>query len=204
MRFKDSHTLTASYLSLITQAAVNNLAPLLLLTFRAQWGLSLEQLTLLTTLNFSVQLVVDLLSAKAVDKIGYRPCMIAAHVLAAAGLAGLAALPAIFGSAYAGLMAAVVLYAMGGGLIEVLVSPIVEACPTPRKEAAMSLLHSFYCWGHLAVVLLSTLFSVWRGWSGGLCWPACGRCCRWAMHCCFCGCPSAALPRGKSRFPFGD
>ena len=158
MRFKDSHTLTASYLSLITQAAVNNLAPLLLLTFRAQWGLSLEQLTLLTTLNFSVQLVVDLLSAKAVDKIGYRPCMIAAHVLAAAGLAGLAALPAIFGSAYAGLMAAVVLYAMGGGLIEVLVSPIVEACPTPRKEAAMSLLHSFYCWGHVGVVLLSTLY----------------------------------------------
>lgn len=157
MRFKDSHTLTASYLSLITQAAVNNLAPLLLLTFRAQWGLSLEQLTLLTTLNFSVQLVVDLLSAKAMDKIGYRPCMIAAHVLAAAGLAGLAALPALFGSAYAGLMAAVVLYAMGGGLIEVLVSPIVEACPTPRKEAAMSLLHSFYCWGTVLVILLSTL-----------------------------------------------
>ena len=87
MRFKDSHTMAACYLSLITQAAVNNLAPLLLLTFRAQWGLTLEQLTLLTTLNFSVQLVVDLLSAKAVDKIGYRPCMVVAHVLAAAGLA---------------------------------------------------------------------------------------------------------------------
>ena len=176
MRFKDSHTLTASYLSLITQATVNNLAPLLLLTFRAQWGLSLEQLTLLTTLNFSVQLVVDLLSAKAVDKIGYRPCMIAAHVLAAAGLAGLAALPAIFGSAYAGLMAAVVLYAMGGGLIEVLVSPIVEACPTPRKEAAMSLLHSFYCWGHLAVVLLSTLFFRMAGVER---WPVLA--CLWAL-----------------------
>jgi len=145
IRTSYTHTILASYLGYITQAVVNNFAPLLFLTFRSQMGLTLEQITLLTTLNFSIQLLVDFLSVKVVDRIGYRPCVVAAHLFSAAGLSALAFLPQLLGNAYAGLMLAVTLYAMGGGLIEVLVSPIVEACPTGKKEAAMSLLHSFYC-----------------------------------------------------------
>lgn len=152
------HTIYASYLGYITQAIVNNFAPLLFLTFASEFGLGLQQITLITTVNFLVQLCVDLLSAKVVDKIGYRPCIVAAHVLSAAGMIGLAVFPFAFSSAYAGIMTAVVLYAIGGGIIEVLISPIVEACPTKKKEAAMSLLHSFYCWGHVMLVVISTAF----------------------------------------------
>ena len=153
-----AHTLRASYLGYITQAIVNNLAPLLFLTFARDYALSLERITFITTLNFAVQLLVDLLSARVIDRIGYRVSIVAAHVFAAAGLCGMAVLPDLLPGAYAGLLASVVLYAVGGGIIEVLISPIVEACPTEKKEAAMSLLHSFYCWGHVGVVLLSTAF----------------------------------------------
>ena len=158
IRTSYTHTIYASYVGYITQAVVNNFAPLLFLTFAGDYGLTLDQITLITTVNFLVQLCVDLLSAKWIDRIGYRAGIIAAHALAGAGLVGMAALPRMLGNAYTGLMAAVVLYAIGGGIIEVLISPIVEACPTEKKEAAMSLLHSFYCWGHVAVVLISTAF----------------------------------------------
>ncbi len=153
-----AHTIYASYVGYITQAIVNNFAPLLFLTFSRQFDLTLDKITLITTVNFAVQLTVDLVSAGLVDKIGYRISVIAAHVFSAAGLLGLALLPAVLPDAYAGILLSVVLYAIGGGLIEVLISPIVEACPTEKKEAAMSLLHSFYCWGHLGVILLSTLY----------------------------------------------
>lgn len=152
------HTIYAGYLGYVTQAVVNNLAPLLFLIFQDSFGLPLQRITLLITVNFCIQLLVDLLSAKFVDRIGYRKCIVAAHVLCAAGLLGMAFLPSLLTNAYPGLLIAVILYAIGGGLIEVLISPIVEACPTPSKAAAMSLLHSFYCWGTVAVVLLSTLF----------------------------------------------
>lgn len=158
-----NHTIYASYIGYITQAIVNNFAPLLFLTFAGQYHLTLEKITLITTVNFAVQLVIDLLSAKLIDKIGYRISIIAAHVFAVLGLVGLATLPDFLPEAYIGILAAVVLYAVGGGLIEVMISPIVEACPTEKKEAAMSLLHSFYCWGHLAVILLSTLFFTLAG-----------------------------------------
>ena len=152
------HTLYASYLGYVTQAIVNNFAPLLFLIFKRQLGIPLEQITLLVSLNFAVQLLVDALSTTFVDRLGYRFCAVLAHVLSAVGLAGLGLLPLLMSSPLAGLIIAVVLYAIGGGLLEVLVSPIVEACPTTRKEAAMSLLHSFYCWGHVFVVLLTTAF----------------------------------------------
>lgn len=152
------HTIYASYVGYITQAVVNNFTPLLFLTLVATYGFSLERITLLTTVNFFVQLLVDLVSVKLVDKTGYRPAIVSAHIFAAAGLAGLAFLPQIFSDAYTGIMVSVILYAVGGGIIEVLISPIVEACPTKKKEAAMSLLHSFYCWGQVFLVLASTLF----------------------------------------------
>lgn len=152
------HTIYASYLGYITQAIVNNLAPLLFLTFSAEFQLTLDKITLITTVNFAVQLFVDLLSAKVVDRIGYRVSIVGAHVMAVIGLIGMAFFPSIFPNAYAGLLTAVVCYAVGGGIIEVLISPIVEACPTEKKEAAMSLLHSFYCWGHVFLVVMSTIF----------------------------------------------
>ncbi len=163
------HTIWASYLGYVTQAVVNNLAPLLFLTFQKWYGLSLDRITLLITVNFGIQLLVDLLSAAWIDRIGYKKGVVCAHVCAALGIAGLAVLPdglwragLLAGCpsdfAYLGLLLSVCLYAVGGGLIEVLVSPIVEACPTDGKAAAMSLLHSFYCWGQMAVVLLSTAF----------------------------------------------
>lgn len=150
------HTLSACFIGYITQAIVNNFAPLLFLTFQTEFSIGLDKITMLVTINFVTQLIVDMLSAKVVDKIGYKPCIIAAHVFCASGLIGLALFPGV-GDPYAGLLIAVVLYAIGGGLIEVLVSPIAEACPTTDKTGAMSLLHSFYCWGSAAVILVTTL-----------------------------------------------
>lgn len=153
-----NHTIYACYIGYITQAIVNNFVPLLFLTFATDYQLSLDKITLITTINFLVQLLVDLLAVKVVDRIGYRPCLVFGHLCAVVGLAGLAFLPEFMRNAYVGIMACVILYAIGGGLMEVLISPVVEACPTTKKEAAMSLLHSFYCWGHVGVVILSTLF----------------------------------------------
>ena len=132
------HTIYASYIGYITQAIVNNFAPLLFLTSASDYQLTLDKITLITTINFAVQLLVDLLSAKFIDKIGYRVAVVSAHVFAAAGLLSMAVLPEVLGNAYAGILVAVVFYAIGGGIIEVLISPIVEACPTEKKEAAMS------------------------------------------------------------------
>ncbi len=150
------HTLSACFIGYITQAIVNNFAPLLFLTFQTEFAIGLDKVTLLVTVNFVTQLLVDMLSAKVVDRIGYKPCVIAAHMFCALGLVGLALFPSV-GDPYAGLLVAVVLYAIGGGLIEVLVSPIAEACPTTDKTGSMSLLHSFYCWGSAAVILVTTL-----------------------------------------------
>ena len=152
------HTVRACFVGYVVQAIVNNFAPLLFLTFQAQYGIPLSQITVLITVNFALQLIVDFVSAFFIDKIGYRVSIVAAHAFAAAGLVLMAVLPEIMPSPFAGLLIAVMCYAVGGGLLEVLVSPIVEACPTDNKEQAMSLLHSFYCWGSVAVVGLSTLF----------------------------------------------
>ncbi len=151
-------TIIACYLGIITQAISANFAPLLFLTFREQFGLSLEQVALIPTLFFFTQLVVDLISAKFVDKIGYRPCILASEIFSAAGMIGLAFLPFWLPNAFVGILICVIIYAIGSGLIEVLVSPMVEAWPSENKEGAMSLMHSFYCWGVVAVILGSTAF----------------------------------------------
>lgn len=151
-------TMYACFIGYIVQAIVNNFLPLLFVTFQKTYSIPLTQITLLITLNFGIQLVIDMLSAGFVDKIGYRASAIIAHVCSAAGLVLLTVLPEAFPDPFAGILIAVFIYAIGGGLIEVLISPILEACPTDNKEKAMSLLHSFYCWGHVGLVLISTLF----------------------------------------------
>lgn len=151
-------TMYACFVGYVVQAIINNFIPLLFLTFETAYNIPLSKITMLITINFGIQLLVDLLSAGFVDKIGYKASIIIAHIFSALGLLGLAFLPEIMPDPYAGLLLSVAVYAVGGGLLEVLVSPIIESCPTDNKEKAMSLLHSFYCWGHVGVVLLSTIF----------------------------------------------
>lgn len=152
-------TVTSCFLGYFTQAVAINLSPLLYVTFRNQFGLTLGQISLLIAINFGTQFLTDALSSLLVGKVGYRSATVGAHIAAALGLCGYAFLPFLL-PPYAGLIISVVLCGVGGGLIEVLISPMIEACPTPadEKSAHMSLLHSFYCWGQAAVILLSTLF----------------------------------------------
>ena len=158
MENKYNKTIVSCFIGYIVQAIVNNFVPLLFLTFHNTYGIPMTQITLLITFNFGLQLLIDLLSVAFVDKIGYRASMVIAHICAALGFVLLTILPDLCGNPFVGLLIAVTVYAIGGGLLEVLVSPVMEACPTDNKEKAMSMLHSFYCWGHVAVVLISTLF----------------------------------------------
>lgn len=151
-------TLIACYLGFITQAITANFAPLLFLKFHGDYAISLGKIALIPTAFFLTQLIVDVLCAKFVDAIGYRKCVVASEVASAAGLIGMTVLPEILPDPYTGLLLSAIVYAIGSGLIEVLVSPIVEACPFENKASVMSTLHSFYCWGSVAVVLLSTAF----------------------------------------------
>lgn len=151
MQFNYRHTLNACYTGYITQAIVNNLAPILFIVFQQQFGISFEQVGRLILINFGTQIVADLLAVRYVDKIGYRTAAVLAHFFSVLGLIGLAVLPQIF-SPYTGLNIAVMIYALGGGLLEVVVSPIVESLPGEQKQSAMSLLHSFYCWGQVCVL----------------------------------------------------
>ena len=153
-----NHTMYASFIGYVVQAIVNNFVPLLFVTFEESFNISISTITFLVTFNFGLQLIVDLLSTTFVDRIGYKVSVIIAHFMSALGLILLTILPNVFNDAFIGLLISVMVYAIGGGLLEVLVSPIVEACPTDNKQTAMSLLHSFYCWGCVGVVLISTIF----------------------------------------------
>ena len=161
IKFTYKTTMFSCFAGYVVQAVVNNFVPLLFITFQKTYSIPLSQITLLVTINFCVQLFVDFMATFFVDKVGYRPCIVLAQFCSALGLVLLAILPEIM-EPFAGILTAVIVYAIGGGLIEVLISPIMESCPTDNKEKAMSLLHSFYCWGHVGVVLLSTaFFAVW-------------------------------------------
>ena len=169
-------TLMACYLGFITQTICANFAPLLFLTFHKDYQISLGHIALIPTAFFLTQLIVDALCARYVDKIGYRRAIVGSQVTSALGLAGLAVLPEMLGDPFIGVILCVILYAIGSGLMEVLGSPIVEACPFDNKDAVMSLLHSFYCWGSVAVVLLSTVFFAVFGVA---CWKILA--CLWAV-----------------------
>lgn len=158
MKYSYDCTMRACFTGYIVQAIVNNFVPLLFLTFQRTYHIPLQQITLLVTFNFGIQLLTDLLSVAFVDRMGYRASMVLAHILSALGLICLTVLPEWMGHPFAGSLISVIIYAVGGGLLEVLVSPVVEACPSTHKEKAMSMLHSFYCWGHVGVVLFSSIF----------------------------------------------
>lgn len=156
-------TLIACYLGFITQAIAANFAPLLFLTFHHDYRIPLGQIAMIPTAFFLTQLIVDAFCARYVDRIGYRRAIVVSQIASGAGLIGLAFLPDLLSDRFVGIILCVIVYAIGSGLIEVLCSPIVEACPFDNKESVMSLLHSFYCWGSVGVVLLSTLFFVLFG-----------------------------------------
>ncbi len=151
-------TLIACYLGFVTQAITANFAPLLFLTFKSTYGITLEKIAMIPMVFYLTQLLVDLAATKFADKIGYRTCVVASQVLSSVGLVLMAILPEVLPVSFIGVLISVVLYAIGSGLIEVLISPIVEACPFENKDGMMSLLHSFYCWGAMGVILGSTLF----------------------------------------------
>ena len=155
---KYKKTQLACYLAFVTQAICANFAPLLFLTFHDSYGITFGTLALISTCFFFTQLLVDLVCAKIVDNIGYRPCIVAAEITSGLGLAGMAFIPELTPSPFVGIIICVIIYAIGSGLTEVLASPIIEACPFENKEGTMSLLHSFYCWGSVGVILGSTLF----------------------------------------------
>lgn len=200
-----NHTVTACFVGYITQAVINNFMPLLFVTFAATLGIDMARLSALITVNFVTQLVVDVLAGKFVDRIGYKPCIIAAHLAALAGLLALGLLPTRVPDPYLAILAAIFLYALGGGLIEVMVSPIVEACPSEHKAKAMSLLHSFYCWGQLGTVAISTLFLFAFGTGS---WPVLA--CLWAIVpaigiAMFAGAPMPRIvPEGTATMRFAD
>ena len=158
MKLTYRHTKYAAYIGYITQAIVNNLPALLFVTFNSDYGISLEKIGALVSINFGIQILVDFFAVKYIDRIGYRAGAVAAHVFAVLGLCCFGILPEIMANKYAALLIAMALNAIGGGLTEVLISPIVESLPGDEKASAMSILHSFYCWGHMAVVILSTAF----------------------------------------------
>lgn len=151
-------TLITCYIGFITQAIVANFTPLLFLRFHTEFDIPIAQIALISTVFYIAQILVDVLCTKFVDRIGYRKCVVASQIASAAGLVSLAFLPNLLPGRLLGILISVVIYAVGSGLIEVLVSPIVEACPFENKGSVMSLLHSFYCWGVVGVVLISTLF----------------------------------------------
>ena len=158
MKFTYKHTMYASFTGYVVQAIVNNFAPLLFLTFQNTYNIPLSMITFLITFNFGIQLLVDLTAAGLAGKMNTRAAIFMAHILSASGLCCMAVLPELLPSPFWGLLISVAVYAVGGGLLEVLVSPIVEACPNENKKGAMSILHSFYSWGQAGVVLFSTLF----------------------------------------------
>ena len=151
-------TLIACYLGFITQAIAANFTPLLFLKFHKDYGIPLGKIALIPTVFFLTQLLIDVFCARFVDRIGYRLSVVVSEAASALGLVGLAVLPELFPDPFAGILLSVLIYAIGSGLLEVLVSPIVEACPFEHKDAVMSMLHSFYCWGCVGVILLSTVF----------------------------------------------
>jgi len=176
IRHNYKHTLHACEFGYITQAIVNNFIPLLFLTFQRSFHISLDKIALLISVNFGVQLLTDMLSVGFIQKMGYRTAIICAHVCSGVGLVCLAFLPGLLPDAYTGILISIILYAVGGGLIEVMVSPIVEACPLEGKAGVMSMLHSFYCWGQLGVVIISTIFFKAAGIEK---WPVLA--CLWAV-----------------------
>jgi MFS family permease len=152
------HTKAACYAGYVSQAIVNNLAPLLFITFGREYGIGLGRIAALISINFTIQILVDMLAAVFVDRIGWRVCVVAAHLFSGLGLVGMSILPDLTPDPFVGLAIACGTYALGGGLIEVIISPIVEACPSDNKAAAMALMHSSYCWGQAGVIALSTLW----------------------------------------------
>ena len=147
----------ACYTGYVVQAVINNLAPLLFVIFSRRFEITLERLSVLITINFITQTIIDVASVKFVDKIGYRILSVLSQSVTFLGLASMAVLPIVLPNPYTGIVISIILCAIGSGLTEVIISPIVESIPGEKKTSEMSLLHSFYCWGQVLTVIVTTL-----------------------------------------------
>ena len=158
MKLTYKHTQLACYLGYISQAITTTFLPLLFIRLSNEFGFSLQKLTFLIITIFVSEILIDALCPKFINRIGYRASMVFANICSAIGTAGYAVIPFLTEDPYTGFVICALINAVGSGFDEVLVSPIVEACPTKNKARAMAMLHSFYCWGCAAVVLLSSLY----------------------------------------------
>lgn len=157
LKLNANHTKLAGFIGYLTQSLIVNFPPLLFLTFIETYNISFASVTSLIAISFTAQLLTDAFAAKFAHKFNVRATVVLAHILAIVGITGYAYMPRLFPS-FVGLTVCTILSAIGAGLVEVMISPIVEACPTDGKSAAMSFLHSFYSWGQVAVIILSTVF----------------------------------------------
>lgn len=161
-------TKLACYTGLTVQAIINNFLPILFIIFQRDYGLSYEQLGRLLFINFAIQILADFLTPYIVKLIGYKGSAITCHFLATLGLVLLFVLPNIMADFYTAVVISVMVYAFSSGIIEVVMSPIMELIPQDNKTANMAFLHSFYCWGQALTVVVTTLlvkllgFNDWR------------------------------------------
>ncbi len=146
------------YICFIIQAIIINFPPVLFLIFSNSYSIPLSKITLLVIINFVCQFVMDSLSALFSSKLNYRVMVLTANVFSTAGLILLGILPDILPDPYIGLVIATLICAIGSGLIEVMGNPIMQSCPKEKEGFSMGLLHSFYAWGHLGTILVSTFF----------------------------------------------
>jgi fucose permease len=162
-------TYQACALASISQAAVVNLTPLMFIPLQAQYGFSFTMLGALVFINFATQLIVDLICSPILDRLGFRFFAVTGHMCAALGLVMFAAWQWLPFPPFPGFVAATVVFSVGGGMLEVVTSPIINSLPAREKSAVMSLMHGFYSWGQVGVVLLTTLCMYFLGVSA---WPA--------------------------------
>lgn len=201
MKLTTKSTKIACYAGYVVQAIVNNLIPLLFAAFSDEFGISLGRLAIIVSINFCTQIIADLASAYLLKKFGYRRICVAAHVFSTVGLVALAILPYVFSDAFWGIAISSFTMAIGGGVLEVAISPLIEAVPSDNKEKEMSLLHSFYCWGHVGVVLVSTGFIWLFGIQNWRYLPLFGRFCRFQTAFCFIKFSFGTFVREKKAYP---
>ena len=143
-------TKLAGYVGFVVQAIVNNFLPILFIVFQDIYGLGYEKLGRLIVFNFVTQMFIDLLTPKILAKIGYRKASFLSQFTAFIGLCLMSVLPRVMGNTYLAIVISIMVYATGSGLMEVILSPMIEMLPTGNKSGNMAVLHSFYCWGHLS------------------------------------------------------
>ena len=144
------------YLFYVLQGTLLNLTPLLFVPLMEQYGLSYMKLGALASVNFATQLIVDIVLSKLTDKHRYRISLRLSASAAFIGYMIFAWAPGRLGDPYTWLLIGTVVYSIGAGLMEITISPLIHALPDKAKGKSMAILHSFYAWGVVLTVIVST------------------------------------------------